>query len=478
MSNQTPQRGKLSLNRGEKIAGPVVEERLQKVLAQAGLGSRRIIEERIVAGEIRVNGNVAEIGSSLRNGDRVEIDGKAFVSVPTPVEEVQALLYHKPEGELTTTEDPEGRRTVFERLPRLKGSRWIAIGRLDMNTTGLLLLTTDGELAHAMMHPSRELEREYVCRIHGQVTEAHIAQLQKGVLLDDGPAHFDEIHTISMGENHSWFRVVLKEGRNREVRRMWESLGMQVARLKRIRYGIIELPRELRRGHYRMLEEAQIKELRESCGLGNLPDTLTLQAVIGVRKATKSANEYRPDKPRGTGWSAGAADEAREIRAFDRVRDDDAGQRRRPAGPGVRRGKPGGGPGGPRPGARRGPAPGQALDSANFLSYHPGQDGIDGNRAPRPNNGQRPNSARPGAKPGPRGRSNRPAAQFTGPMDSHTYVDQARPTQDRGGPGRSGPGRGGPARSGNGPARGGPARSGPARSGPPGRGGPARGGKR
>jgi 23S rRNA pseudouridine2605 synthase len=450
MTTEQPQRRKLSLNREAKQTGPVVEERLQKVLAQAGLGSRRVIEERIIAGEIRVNGNVAEIGSSLRNGDRVELDGKAFVAVPTPAEEVQALVYHKPEGELTTTEDPEGRRTVFERLPKLKGARWIAIGRLDMNTTGLLLLTTDGELAHAMMHPSRELEREYVCRIHGQVTEEHLEQLRKGVVLDDGPAHFDEIHVISMGENHSWFRVVLKEGRNREVRRMWESLGMQVARLKRIRYGLVELPRELRRGHYRLLEAQQIHALRESCGLGNVPDTLTLQGVIGVRKATKSANEYRPEKPRGAGWSGGMADEAREIRAFDRVRDDDArpGQRKRPGGPGGPGGKPRYKPGGAKPGGRpggggggrRGPAPGQALEPSNFLTYYPGQEGMDGNRAaptgaPRPGGGK----PRPGGKPGgPKPRGNRGPATFTGPMDSNNYINQNAPPPS----GRRGPPRG------------------------------------
>ncbi len=451
MTTENPNRRKLSLNREAKQVGPVVEERLQKVLAQAGLGSRRVIEERIIAGEIRVNGNVAEIGSSLRNGDRVELDGKAFMAVPTPSDEVQALVYHKPEGELTTTDDPEGRHTVFERLPRLKGARWIAIGRLDMNTTGLLLLTTDGELAHAMMHPSRELEREYVCRIHGHVTEEHLEQLRKGVMLDDGPAHFDEIHVISMGDNHSWFRVVLKEGRNREVRRMWESIGTQVARLKRIRYGVIELPRELRRGHHRLLEESQIKNLRESCGLGDLPDTLTLQGVIGVRKATKAANEYRPEKPRGTGWSGAMADEARELRAFDRVRDDDArpGQRRRPGGPGAgapgakRYGKPGGGKpgggGGARPGARRGPAPGQAIDASSVLTYYPGQEGIDGNRArpSGPGGNRSGNGGRPGNKPGgakPRG--DRAPATFTGPMDSNNYINQTPPPRGRRGPPR------------------------------------------
>ncbi len=441
-----PARGTLSLNRNAKVQGPVVEERLQKVLAQAGVGSRRTIEERVQAGEIRVNGQVAEIGMSLRSSDRVEVDGKAFMAVPTPADDVQLLVYHKPEGELTTNDDPEGRKTVFERLPRLKGSRWIAIGRLDMNTTGLLLLTTDGELAHAMMHPSRELEREYVVRVHGQVSEQHIEQLRTGVALDDGPAHFDEIHVISMGDNHSWFRVVLKEGRNREVRRLWEHIGMQVARLKRIRYGSIELPRDLRRGHFRLMPPELIESLRTECGLAKNPETLTLQAVLGVRRASRSSNEYRPSGAAASGWSSDRHDEARELRAFDRVTADERprGKRSGPkSGPPRRSGKPG---------ARRGAAPGQALEAASFMNYHPGQEhphagarNADGNRAAPPGNrkpGAKP-GARPGFKPGakgapkPGGRSGKTAArrkpaEFIGPMDSHLF------TQPKDGPGGRG----------------------------------------
>ena len=442
-----PARGTLSLNRQAKAQGPVVEERLQKVLAQAGVGSRRTIEERIQAGEIRVNGQIAEIGMNLRGGDRVEVDGKAFMAVPTPADDVQLLVYHKPEGELTTNEDPEGRKTVFERLPRLKGARWIAIGRLDMNTTGLLLLTTDGELAHAMMHPSRELEREYVVRVHGQVNEAHIEQLRSGVLLDDGPAHFDEIHVISMGENHSWFRVVLKEGRNREVRRLWEHIGMQVARLKRIRYGSIELPRDLRRGHFRVLPAELIETLRTECGLAKNPETLTLQAVLGVRRAQRSSNEYRPSKSSATGWSSDRHDEARELRAFDRVGADE-----RPRG--KRNGnKPGAGRRHAKSGGRRGVAPGQAVETASFMNYYPGQQ--QPGPGSRPQDGNRsgaPGTRRPGTKPGgrpgyqagakgapksgarlgkPSGR--RKPAEFFGPMDSHLF------TQPKDGPGGRGP---------------------------------------
>ena len=475
MSTEERPRRVLSLKRENKDGGPVVEERLQKVMAQAGIGSRRSIEERIGAGEIKVNGNVAEIGASIRNGDRVEIDGKAFIAMPTPAEEVQLLMYHKPEGELTTTDDPEGRRTVFERLPKLKGARWIAIGRLDMNTTGLLLLTTDGELANAMMHPSREVEREYVCRIHGTVTDEILERLKNGVLLEDGSAQFDEIHTISLGETHSWFRVTLREGRNREVRRMWEAVGLLVSRLKRIRYGSIELPRQLRRGHYQALPMDQIVALRKELGLGDVPDTLTLQAVLGVRRAQKNVNEFRPSG-RAEGWS-GQQDEGRELRAFDRLSDDGFRRDRKP-GSGARRGKPGGKPGGfkaggPRPAggkpggggfkgkprrddrAPRGAEPGNYAGAGEARRFH--DDDNRGNRIDsRP---ARPSgNFAPGAgKPRREGGGKRGPATFTGPMDSHSFMDNPRP-QGRGGPRPGGQRPGGqrPGPGGGKPNRGGP----------------------
>ena len=480
--NSTPEapRRVLSLKRESQLGGPIVEERLQKVMAQAGLGSRRAIEERISAGEIKVNGTVAEIGGSIRNGDRVEIDGKTFMAMPTPAEEVQLLLYHKPEGELTTTDDPDGRRTVFERLPKLKGARWIAIGRLDMNTTGLLLLTTDGELANAMMHPSREVEREYVCRIHGTVTDAILEQLKNGVLLEDGSAQFEEIHTISLGETHSWFRVTLREGRNREVRRMWEAVGMLVSRLKRIRYGSIELPRQLRRGHYQAMPAEQIVALRKELGLGDVPDTLTLQAVLGVRRAQKGVSEFKPSG-KAEGWS-GQQDEARELRAFDRVRDDGFRRDRKPGGGrGKPAGRPGGGfkSGGPRPAGgksagfkgkpRRDAGPGAGAQRAapepgnyagNARSTH--DDDNRGNRIDaRPErNGNLAAPSAPRPAPGPKrsfgppaggGGNRRGPATFTGPMDSHSFMDNPRP-QGRGpggprpGGGGKPPGRGGPPR--------------------------------
>src|SRR6476659_8764969 len=191
-----------------------LEERLHKVLAQAGLGSRRALEQRIADGMVKVNGEVARTGMSVRSGDKVEIDGRSFVASAL-TEPARVLMYNKPEGEVTTREDPEGRPTIFEALPALKGARWIAIGRLDINTTGLLLLTTDGELANAMMHPSHEVEREYVCRVRAPegedtVSDKLVDRLQRGVALEDGPAKFDEVERIGGNDSNDWFRVLLK----------------------------------------------------------------------------------------------------------------------------------------------------------------------------------------------------------------------------------------------------------------------------
>ncbi|MGH8090021.1 MAG: pseudouridine synthase, partial [Rudaea sp.] len=283
----------LSLKR-QQAEGPALEERLHKVLANAGLGSRRLLEERIQAGEIRVNGAVAEIGSSVRAGDRVELDGKLFVAINDSAEHAQVIVFHKPDGVVTTRDDPEGRPTVFEQLPHLKGARWIAVGRLDINTTGLLLLTTDGALAHKLMHPSSEIEREYICRVHGEVPDEALEKLKAGVELEDGPARFEELAVISRGDSHSWFRVVIREGRNREVRRMWEALGLMVSRLKRIRYGNVELPRGLLRAQSETLAPDQVKTLRELVGAADPEPMLTLQPVINQRRA-KPSNEFRPE---------------------------------------------------------------------------------------------------------------------------------------------------------------------------------------
>ncbi|MBB5208337.1 23S rRNA pseudouridine(2605) synthase RluB [Chiayiivirga flava] len=353
--DNTPRRT-LSLKR-DTAPAVRIEERLHKVLAQAGLGSRRALEERIAGGQVKVNGEIAQVGSSLKTGDRVEVDGKVFVASAL-TDAPRVLIYHKPEGEVTTREDPEGRPTVFEKLPPLKGSRWIAVGRLDINTTGLLLLTTDGDLANALMHPSSEVRREYVCRIHGEVSDEHIEQLSRGVQLDDGTAKFDRIERIGSSDSHAWFGVALHEGRNREVRRMWEALGFQVSRLKRVRYGSIELPRLLKRGHWEDVPAAEVEALKASVNLPVTAPVLTLQPVIGQRRA--KASEYRPEPREQRAWTGtGYADEGRELRAFDNLREDrparPGGGKGRPGGkPGGRYGKTGGAPGRPAGGARAG----------------------------------------------------------------------------------------------------------------------------
>lgn len=329
----TSSRNKLSLKRDatETAETAKLEERLHKVLAQAGLGSRRALEQRIADGLVKVNGETAQVGMSVKAGDKIELDGKTFVASAL-TEPSRVLIYNKPEGEVTTREDPEGRPTIFESLPALKGARWIAIGRLDINTTGLLVLTTDGELANAMMHPSFEVEREYVVRVRapeGQdsVPENIVDRLRRGVALDDGPAKFDEIERIGGNEttqSHEWFRVVVKEGRNREVRRLWESQGCQVSRLKRVRYGDISLPQPLLRGQSQELPEAQVDALRKKLGLEDgAPAALTLQPVIGQRKAAKTALHVGKART-GQAYVNGhnTADEGRELRRFDTFRED------------------------------------------------------------------------------------------------------------------------------------------------------------
>ena len=200
------QRNKLSLKAPSADSAPKLEERLHKVLAQAGLGSRRALEQRISSGAVIVNGEPATLGMSVKGGDKIELDGRSFVASAL-TEPARVLIYNKPEGEVTTREDPEGRPTIFEALPALKGARWIAIGRLDINTTGLLLLTTDGELANAMMHPSHEVDREYVCRVRPpegeeEVSDKLVDRLRRGVALEDGPAKFDDIERIGGTDSH------------------------------------------------------------------------------------------------------------------------------------------------------------------------------------------------------------------------------------------------------------------------------------
>jgi 23S rRNA pseudouridine2605 synthase len=240
--------------------------RLQKLLAAAGLGSRRSVEQWIRDGRVTVAGKVAQLGDRAAPGDEVCLDGRKLDLNPEQLTSRELLLYHKPVGEVTTRSDPQGRPTVFERLPQPKSGRWITVGRLDVNTSGLLLFTTDGELAHRLMHPSSEIEREYLVRVRGRPQPGLIRQLLEGVQLDDGPARFDRVsQEIAEGDPsdglNTTFRVILHEGRNREVRRLWQAVGLEVSRLLRVRYGPIELPRELRPGTSRLADAKSIELL-------------------------------------------------------------------------------------------------------------------------------------------------------------------------------------------------------------------------
>jgi len=238
-----------------------MSEKIQKVLANAGLASRRHIEEWLREGRVVVNGAIAKLGDRMTLEDTVRVDGREVNLVKSKTQKSRVILYHKPEGEICSRSDPEGRPTVFDHLPLLRNSRWISVGRLDFNTSGVLLLTNNGELANRLMHPSSEVEREYAVRIKGQVTPEMLKALKKGVPLEDGIAHFDQI-TDGGGEgsNH-WYHVLVKEGRNRLVRRLWESQGVVISRLIRIRFANITLPRMLRRGKWAELTLDEITGL-------------------------------------------------------------------------------------------------------------------------------------------------------------------------------------------------------------------------
>ncbi len=240
-------------------------QKLQKVLANLGLGSRRQMERWIEEGRVAVDGSVATLGDRIRSGQSLRLDGK-----PLEMEaagEIRVLLYHKPVREVCSRDDPEGRKTVFERLPKLKNGRWISVGRLDFNTSGVLLFTTDGALANALMHPSNAIEREYLVRVMGRIDEPMLERLKGGVELDDGPARFSDIQEGGGDGINRFFYVVLMEGRNREVRRLWESQGTTVSRLKRVRYGEVFLPSKLKKGQWLELPQRDVDVVYQMAGL-------------------------------------------------------------------------------------------------------------------------------------------------------------------------------------------------------------------
>ena len=244
-----------------------MSEKLHKVLARAGLGSRREIEGWISQGRVSVNGRRASLGERVRGEDLIRVDGKRVRS-PVPGADLRVLRYHKPAGEVCTRRDPQSRPSVFDRLPRLSGARWVAVGRLDFNTSGLLLFTNHGELAERLMHPSRAVPREYAVRVRGELTPEGRRRLLEGVRLADGPARCVSIvKGGGRGTNH-WYKVVVVEGRNREVRRLWESQGLPVSRLIRVRFGPVSLPRRLASGRFELLGPGESTALLEAAGLG------------------------------------------------------------------------------------------------------------------------------------------------------------------------------------------------------------------
>ena len=357
-------------------------QRLHKVLASCGFGSRRAMEEMILAGRITVNRMPAEVGQKVGPGDEVRINGE-LVKVRFAEPRARVLMYHKPSGELVTRDDPEGRPTVFEKLPSIGNGKWINVGRLDYNTEGLLLFTNSGELANRLMHPRYEVEREYAVRVMGRLSDEQMQMLTSGVQLDDGPARCEKVADAGGdedGSNH-WYTVVLKEGRNREVRRLFETLGLMVSRLIRTRYGMLAMPTTLKRGDLAELEANDVNALVASAGLRSTTqsprqDRREQHGAPGEQGRKPAQHDRRPahkgQRPHGKGKFSTQGDASRSA---------EAGNERRPKGP---------------PGARPGNSPhreGQHPRRPPFSNKRPMAPSGDGSsesvRAAGPN-GQRP----------------------------------------------------------------------------------------
>ena len=340
-------------------------EKLQKVLARMGLASRRDVESWIAAGRVKVNGAVASLGQRVDLHDAIAVDGRLIKREEKAEVVRRVLIYNKPDGEICTRDDPEGRPTVFDRLPRPKEGRWINIGRLDINTTGLLLFTTDGELANRLMHPSYEMDREYAVRVRGEVDEEMIERLKTGVMLEDGPARFTDIQEAPGGEgfNH-WYHCVVMEGRNREVRRLWESQGLVVSRLKRVRFGPVFMTSDLPMGRWREMSQREVDILSEEVGLKPvaLPE-MKAKAKEKIERMQRKASKpitRAERRPRVLRPAEDAAEKPREPRGERPARKPHESDERRSPGRGTPlaerpsagnrgRGKPAGRPGPKRP---------------------------------------------------------------------------------------------------------------------------------
>ncbi len=263
---------------------PEATPKLHKALADAGLGSRRELEEWIAAGRVSVNGEPAHVGQRVGPEDKIRVNGR-LVHLKFASRQPRVLIYHKPEGEIVSRDDPEGRPSVFDKLPRIRGGRWLAVGRLDINSCGLLLFTDNGELANRLMHPRYGLEREYAVRVIGELADDAKRRLLSGIELEDGVASFGRLAEEGGEGSNRWYRVTLTEGRNREVRRMFEAVGVTVSRLMRVRYGPMLLPPRLKRGMCRELEPAEVAEFLAALGpRRNAPRD------AGVRPATSAGN--------------------------------------------------------------------------------------------------------------------------------------------------------------------------------------------
>ena len=275
-----------------------MSEKLQKILAQAGVGSRREMERWIEQGRVKLNGEIAKLGERAESSDELKVDGITIDHTSKTARRV--LVYNKPEGEVCTRTDPEGRPTVFDNLPKLKGERWIAVGRLDINTSGLLLFTTDGELANKLMHPSTNtVDREYAVRVAGEVTDEMIATLKKGVLLEDCMAKFTDVQFFDGDGYNQWYHVCIMEGRNREVRRLWESQDMKVSRLKRVRYGCIFLPKKVSAGKWIELGQRETNDLSALVGL-EAKDVAKMEPAE-LKQYQRAAERQRPRQKVGSG---------------------------------------------------------------------------------------------------------------------------------------------------------------------------------
>jgi 23S rRNA pseudouridine2605 synthase len=302
-------------------------QKLQKVLAQAGIGSRRKMEQFIEQGLIKVNGQVATLGMRVSSSDRVEF-GRRRVDV-SGTQATRVILYHKPEGEIVSRDDPKERQTVFANLPKPKNAKWIAIGRLDFNTSGLLIFTTSGELANRMMHPSFDTEREYSARIFGELTNDQIMLLSSGVELSDGFGKFEACEAIGGEGRNRWYRVIVKEGRNRLVRRMFESLGYQVSRLIRIRFGSIALPPRLTRGKWSELKDSEVHQLEVQCGVVSEEEAST--AEHAQRRSPQRAKNNKSLNDEGLGQAKKSKrGSPRGVKKINSTSDASARQRSKP----------------------------------------------------------------------------------------------------------------------------------------------------